>query len=128
MLARPWRNMVWSSASSTLIGLFVFTFVLGFSPNTPRCAPLVRLERHCIVYATPFRATVVSLIFDVVGHIPTVRRASSSAIHPSAWKGNSAKYVPQQQRRFLRRFLTGLRCLRYSLCACRTIEGQCLSK
>src|SRR5829696_6275975 len=45
-------------------------------------------------------------------------------IHRSAWNRNSAKYVPQQQRRFR----TGLRCLRYSSCNCRTIEGQCLSK
>src|SRR5829696_4785802 len=86
MPARPWRNMVWSSASSTLIG----PFVIWFSPNTPRCAPLVRPEG--IVSSTPFRATDVRP-FDVVGHIPTVLRASSSAIHRSAWKGNSANFA-----------------------------------
>jgi hypothetical protein len=49
MPARPWRNMVWSSASNTLISRPVFAFVFWFSPNIPRCGPLVRLERHCIV-------------------------------------------------------------------------------
>src|SRR5215204_5564434 len=91
MLARPWRNMVWSSASSTLIGPFVFAFVIWFSPNRSCPVLLVGLERHCSVYA--FGATVVSLYFDVMEHIPTVHRASSSAIHRSAWKENSENFA-----------------------------------
>src|SRR5215204_1140920 len=42
--------MVWSSARSTLIGPFVFAFVIWFSPNPSCSVPLVRLERHCSVY------------------------------------------------------------------------------
>src|SRR5918994_1430283 len=47
--ARPSRNMVWSSASSTFIGVLVSAFVFGSSPNThpPR---VVLPERHCTVY------------------------------------------------------------------------------
>ena len=67
MPARPSLNMVWSSASSTLIGPFVF----GFSANTH---PL-RFRwcvRKGIVSSRPMRATVVSLYFDVVGQLSTV--------------------------------------------------------
>src|SRR5215217_2438718 len=84
MLARPWRNMVWSSASSTLIGPFVFAFVIWFSPN-PSCSVLL-VRPEGIVASTPFRATDLRLFFDVMEHIPTVHRASSSAIHRSAWR------------------------------------------
>ena len=45
ILARPCLNRVWSSASSTLIGPFVFRF----PPNTPRPVPLVPPEGHCTV-------------------------------------------------------------------------------
>ena len=92
MLARPWRNMMWSSASSTLIGPFVLAFVIWFSPNTSRSVPLVGLEKHCTGLRL-FGPRVVSLYFDDVGDIPTVLPASSSAIHRSAWKGNSAKSI-----------------------------------
>jgi hypothetical protein len=97
MLARPWRNMVWSSASSTLIGPLVFAFVIWFSANTSRSVPLVGLERHCTGLRL-FGPRVVSLYFDVVGRIPTVLPASSSAIHRSAWKWNSAKFAPGSGR------------------------------
>ena len=71
--------MVWSSASSTLIGPFVFVF--RSSPNT-HYVPLVRLERHCSVYA--FLSPDLRLFDVVVGHIRTLRPASSSGIHPGA--------------------------------------------
>jgi hypothetical protein len=85
MLARPSLNMVWSSASSTLIGPFVFAFVIWFSPDTHPLRFRWWVWKG-IVAATPFGATVVSLYFDDVGDIPTVLPASSSAIHRSAWR------------------------------------------
>src|SRR5829696_1613542 len=94
MLARPWRNMVWSSASSTLIGPFVFAFVIWFSPNASCSVLLVRPEG--IVASTPFQATDLRLFFDVMEHIPTVHRASSSAIHRSTWKRNSRNFAGTQ--------------------------------
>src|SRR5215207_3944261 len=94
MRARPWRNMVWSSASSTLIGPFMFAFVIWFSPNPSCSVPLVRPEG--IVSSTLFRATDLRLFFDVMGHITTVHRASSSAIHPSAWNGHSRKFASKE--------------------------------
>src|SRR5918997_2111915 len=53
MPASPSLNMVWSSASRTLIGPLAFRF----SPITPRSGPSVRLES--IVASTPCRATDV---------------------------------------------------------------------
>ena len=75
-------------------------------------------RRHGLL---PPRTGLIYRIMMAHGGVP---HSHGELIHRSAWNRNSAKYVPQQQRRFL----TGLRCLRYSLCACRTIEGQCLSK
>ena len=82
--------MVWSSASSTLIG--PFAFVIWFSPNTH---PLrfVGASGKALYRLRLFGPTVVSLYFDVVGRIPTVLPASSSAIHRSAWKRDSANFV-----------------------------------
>src|SRR5215207_6838489 len=90
MLARPWRNVVWSSASSTLIG--AFAFVIWFSPRTH---PLrfVGASEKALYRLRLFGPTVVSLYFDDVGRIPTVLPASSSALHLSAWKRNSANFV-----------------------------------
>jgi hypothetical protein len=53
MPASPSLNMVWSSASRTLIGLLAFRF----SAITPRSGPSVRLES--IVASVPCRATDV---------------------------------------------------------------------
>src|SRR5215208_40896 len=83
--------MVWSSASSTLIGPLVFAFVIWYSPNTQPLRFRWWVWKG-IVASTPFRARVVSLYFDYVVDIPTVLPASSSAIHRSAWKRNSQKF------------------------------------
>src|SRR5215203_3947227 len=89
MPARPSLNMVWSSASSTLISPLVVAFVFRSSSNTTRSVPLVLLERHCTVYTIWGQDL---RLFDIVRYIPTtVRPASLSGIHPSAWKVNSAK-------------------------------------
>src|SRR5215211_7760250 len=63
--------------------------VLSQHPSAPFCWWVWK----GIVASTPFGATVVSLYFDDVGDIPTVLPASSSAIHRSAWKGNSANFA-----------------------------------
>src|SRR5215212_6202952 len=89
MPARPSLNMVWSSASSTLISPLVSAFVFRSSSNTTRSVPLVLLERHCTVYTIWGQDL---RLFDIVRDIPTtVRPARSSGIHRSAWKGYSPK-------------------------------------
>ena len=85
--------MVWSSASSTLISPLVSAFVIRSSPNTTRSVPLVRLERHCIVYALSDQRCSP---FDVVRHIPKVRPASSRAIHPPSGKEYSPKFGAEE--------------------------------
>src|SRR5215212_2653391 len=91
MPARPSLNMVWSSASSTLISPLVVAFVFRSSSNTTRSVPLVLPERHCTVYTI---RTPDLRLFDIVRDIPTtVRPASSSGIHRSAWKGDSPKFA-----------------------------------
>jgi hypothetical protein len=88
--------MVWSSASSTLIGPFafapVFALVFRFSANTH---PL-RLRwcvRMGIVTSKPFGTKDQRLFFAVAERIPTVRPASSSSIHRSAWRDEAANFA-----------------------------------
>jgi hypothetical protein len=59
------------------------------------------------------RLWVTGEVYDPLYNTHRRQEPDQIPIHRSAWNRNSAKYVPQQQRRFL----TGLRCLRYSLCA-----------
>src|SRR5215208_1496440 len=54
-------------------------------------APFVLPESHCTVYTI---RTPDLRLFDIVRDIPTtVRPASSSGIHRSAWKGDSPKFA-----------------------------------
>jgi hypothetical protein len=87
MPARPWRNMVWSSASSTLIG----PLSLLLSANIPPLGSVGASRTDCTVYA--FRANDPLRILDGGDRISTVRPARSSGIHRSAWKGDSRKFA-----------------------------------
>src|SRR5215211_6621439 len=107
--------MSWSTSSTAAISRFTLSLdTLGSSYAIHRSAWRNCLEnRDSLQFAAPsvgnggreapFRSPVPS-------NIPY--RETRQLFSKQFRKGNSPKYVPQQQRRFR----TGLRCLRYSLC------------
>src|ERR671916_479670 len=118
MPARPWRNIVWSSASSTLIG----ASALRSSPTSPAPLPLA-CRKDSLPPAPPGAGRARS--FGVAGHAPSVlprtrtlftesrrRLILRTSLRGSAWKflrGGSHHALAQERCPFWRSLPSSLR-------------------